>query len=85
MVPPSADARTTPQIFVRTLTGKTVTLGVEPSDTVEKVKAMFQDMEGESTLRVDCGSVPAMSTIPVVPLHCPNGPNNQDANHCNRL
>ena len=34
------------QIFVKTLTGKTVTLEVEPSDSVENVKAMIQDKEG---------------------------------------
>ena len=34
------------QIFVRTLTGKTITLEVEPSDSVENVKAKIQDREG---------------------------------------
>ena len=34
------------QIFVRTLTGKTVTLEVEPSDAVENVKAKLHDKEG---------------------------------------
>jgi len=34
------------QIFVKTLTGKTITLDVEPSDTVENVKQKIQDKEG---------------------------------------
>jgi ubiquitin len=34
------------QIFVRTLTGKTITLEVEHTDSIETVKAKIQDKEG---------------------------------------
>ena len=34
------------QIFVKTLTGKSITLDVEPSDTIENMKQKIQDKEG---------------------------------------
>ena len=43
LFPASADAM---QIFVRALDGKTITLDVEPSDTIEGVKQKIQDKEG---------------------------------------
>ena len=35
------------QIFIKTLTGKTISLEVESSDSVESVKAKIQDKEGK--------------------------------------
>ena len=34
------------QIFVKTLTGKTITLEVETADTIESVKQKIQEKEG---------------------------------------
>ena len=42
----TASAQNIMQIFVKTLTGKTITLEVEPGDTIETVKSKLQDKEG---------------------------------------
>ena len=34
------------QIFIKTLVGKTITLDVDPSDSIESVKQKIQDKEG---------------------------------------
>ena len=34
------------QIFIKTLTGKTITIDVEPSDSVSSIKQKIQDKEG---------------------------------------
>ena len=34
------------QIFVKTLTGKTITLEVEPTDAIDNIKQKIQDKEG---------------------------------------
>ena len=34
------------QIFIKTLTGKTITLEVEPTDSMEAIKAKIQEKEG---------------------------------------
>jgi ubiquitin-large subunit ribosomal protein L40e len=35
------------QIFIKTLTGKTITLEVEPADSIDNVKQKIQDKEGK--------------------------------------
>ena len=38
--------RLQPQIFVKTLTGKTITFDVEPTDSIENLKSKIQIKEG---------------------------------------
>lgn len=34
------------QVFIKTLTGKTVTIDAEPGDTIENIKQKIQEKEG---------------------------------------
>jgi ubiquitin len=46
------------QIFVKTLTGKTITLEVEASDTIDMMKSKIQDKEERTRRGVACSTAP---------------------------
>ena len=82
------DTNCTVQIFVRSLTGKTITLNIQPEDTIEDVKAEIEKMEGipleyqrllfagrvleDEDIFLYC-NIPEKSTLLLVPLYQSQG------------
>jgi hypothetical protein len=57
------------QIFVKTLTGKTITLEVEASDTIENVKAKIQVKEFTIFRSHSCGFLRSRIRMQALPSH----------------
>jgi len=58
------------QIFVKTLTGKTITLEVEPSDTIENVKAKIQVLYTSDVCDVRLINCSCSTIVDGLPKHC---------------
>ena len=46
------------QIFIKTLTGKTITFEVEPTDEIEKLRAMYSERKGTPISEVNIPKIP---------------------------
>ena len=73
------------QIFVKTLTGKTITLDVEPSDTIENVKQKIVDADAVSlrTSILPAEAIENAKNLKIISRHGV-GYDNIDLNSCKK-